>query len=214
MLKTLKCSIIAFILTIAALPVQAHPHSWIDLETALIFDGDGKIEGLWVGWLFDDYYSAFTLEETQPDKFGEYPQEKLNELAETNLKNLAEYNYFSFLRADGKQLAIKPVTKYKTSVKRRLWMEFTIELETPIDPRSHKIDYAVYDPTFYIEILHAENGDPIRMIGDKALGCNYKLVKPEPPKELSFMAAALNKDETPSESIGASFAEQIDILCD
>lgn len=214
MLKALRFSILAFVLTLAARPVQAHPHTWIDLETALIFNEEGKVSGLWVGWLFDDYYSAFTLEEIQPDKAGKYPQEKLDELATINLTNLSEYNYFTFIKADGKQQAIKPVTKFKTSVKRRLWMEFTVELETPIDPRIQKIDYAVYDPTFYIEILHAVNGDPIQMIGNKALGCNYKLVKPEPPKELSLMAAALDKDETPKESIGASFAEQIDILCD
>jgi len=79
MLKALKFCILAFVLTLAIKPVQAHPHSWIDLETALIFNKDGKIKGLWVGWLFDDYYSAFTLEEIKPDETGQYPQKELDE---------------------------------------------------------------------------------------------------------------------------------------
>ncbi|SCA55980.1 conserved exported hypothetical protein [Candidatus Terasakiella magnetica] len=194
--------------------LHAHPHTWIDLETALIFDPDGKVSGLWVGWLFDDFYSAFTLEEMTPDAKGNYDQKALNDLAQQNLKNLSEYSYFTFINVDGKKAASQPVTDYKTHVeKNRLWMEFTVTLAQPIDPKTHKIDYAVYDPTYYVEILHAAEGDPIQLIGEKSMGCGYAMKKPEPPKELSLMAADMDKDETAGDGIGVYFSETVELSC-
>ncbi|WP_417782867.1 DUF1007 family protein [Terasakiella pusilla] len=192
---------------------HAHPHSWIDLETTLLFNEDGQITGLWVGWLFDDFYSAFTLEETPRNSMGGYDQSSLDALAKQNLKNLSEYSYFTFIHANGKTLPHKEVTKFKTFVdNNRLWMEFTVELETPVDPRTQKIDYAVYDPTYYVEILHAAKGDPIQMVGN-VNGCGYSLTSPEPPEELSLMAAALDQDETAGDGIGISFAERVVLSC-
>ncbi len=215
MIKLARILLAALILSLGSLSAKAHPHTWIDLETAPLFNEEGKVTGLWVGWLFDDFYSAFTLNEMKPGQDGEYVQKALNALAETNLKNLAEFSYFTFLRANGKPVKFKPVSDYKTSLQgNRLWMEFTVELETAIDPKTQKFDYAVYDPTFYVEILHAVEGDPIQLSGEGSLGCNYALKKPEPPEELSLMAAALDKDETAGTGIGESFAERVEILCD
>ena len=163
--------------------------------------------------LFDDFYSAFTLSETPRNDDGGYSQEALNNLAERNLQNLSEYSYFTFIRADEKQQSYKPVTEYKTSVEgHRLWMEFSVYLDKPIDPSAHKIDYAVYDPTYYVEILHAEDGDPIQLVGDQK-GCAYALKLPEPPEELSLMAAALDQDETAGDTLGESFAERVVLSC-
>ncbi|WP_135081906.1 DUF1007 family protein [Terasakiella sp. SH-1] len=205
---------VAFFLMGNSLPSQAHPHSWIDLETALLFDEKGQVTGLWVGWLFDDYYSAFTLEGMTPNAQGAYDQQALNQLAEQNLKNLSEYSYFTFIQADGQKADVHPVTDYKTFVENnRLWMEFTITLKEPLHPKTQKLEYAVYDPTYYVEILHAVEGDPIQLIGEGAASCGYQLKKPEPPQELSLMAAGLDKDESAGDGIGVHFAERIEISC-
>ena len=214
MKKFIRLFLLALVLSLPASSLKAHPHSWIDLETALLFDKQGRVTGLWVGWLFDDYYSAFTLENMKRGEDGNFNQTELNELAQTNLENLSEFNYFTFLRADEKTLPIKKVTDYKTHVEGfRLWMEFSVELEKPIDPKAHRFDYAVYDPTFYVEILHALEGDPIQIIGDSASACAYVLNKPEPPEELSLMAASLDTNETAGDGIGVYFAERVDIQC-
>jgi len=200
--------------TLAHATARAHPHSWIDLETSLIFNDQGQVIGLWQGWLFDDFYSAFTLEGMAPDKNGKYDQKALNSLAETNLKNLSEYSYFTFIHKDGKQPAYHPVHDYKTFVENnRLWMEFSVMLTEPIDPKAHKIDYAVYDPTYYVEILHAATGDPVQLSGKGALGCSYRLKNPEPPKEMSLMAAAMDKSESAGDGIGIYFAQHVEISC-
>jgi len=184
------------------------------MDTSLIFNEQGQATGLWVGWLFDDYYSAFTLEVIQRQEDGSYDQKALNRLAEENLRNLSEYSYFTFIKVDGKQTPYLPVTDYKTHVSQnRLWMEFTVMFKDAIDPKKHAIDYAVYDPTFYVEILHEAKGDPIQFIGTGARGCGYALKRPEPPEEISLMAGMLDKDETAGDGIGQYFAERVVISC-
>jgi len=203
-----------FCLLILASRPQAHPHSWIDLETTLLFNDQGQVTGLWQGWLFDDFYSAFTLDGMKPDENGKYDQKALRKLAATNLKNLSEYSYFTFIEADGKTQPLQEVSAYKTYIQgNRLWMEFSVMLEKPLNPRDIKLEYAVYDPTYYVEILHAVQGDPIQLTGTGAMGCGYRLKKPKPPEEMSLMAAALDQNETAGDGIGVYFAEHVEISC-
>lgn len=186
---------------------KAHPHAWIDLETTVVFDDAGLIKGLRVGWLFDDFYSAFSLDGVKPT------QDAFNKLAETNLKNLSEYNYFTQITADGKKLATQKVTEYNTELQgNRLWLEFFVPLVDPVDPKKVKITYAVFDPTYYVEVLHAETGDPIRLEGNTN-GCGYRLIPPQPPEDISLMAAAMDQTQTAGDTIGDYFAEHVTLRC-
>lgn len=186
---------------------KAHPHAWIDLETTVVFDDAGLVKGLRVGWLFDDFYSAFSLDGVKPT------QDALNILAETNLKNLSEYDYFTQITADGKKLATQKVTDYHTELRgKRLWLEFFVPLESGVDPKKSKLTYAVFDPTYYVEILHAETGDPIRLEG-QAKGCGYRLTPPQPPEDISLMAAAMDQTQTAGDTIGDYFAEHVTLRC-
>lgn len=196
------------------LSAQSHPHNWIDLETAAVFNEDGLITEIWVGWLFDDFYSAFTLEGLSKDETGKYEQKKLDELAEVNLKNLSEYDYFTFVEKNGQPVQNAVVTDYKTHVDGwRLWMEFRVPLETPLDPRTDRITYKVYDPTYYVEILHIEDKIPVSLAGKGALGCGYELIAPEPPEELAMFAASLDQTESGGNELGENFAEEVKITC-
>lgn len=189
-------------------PVKAHPHAWIDMETAVIVNGKGEVTGLRIGWLFDDFYSAFTMDGIS------VTQEALNALAETNLKNLSEYDYFTRVLVDGEKVSVKPVTQYQTEViENRLWMEFVVELTASVNPMKSNVTYSVFDPTYYVEILHAKEGDPIRIEGGENLGCAYNVTPPEPPEEIYLLASSLDKTQTAGNSIGTYFAEKVSLQC-
>jgi len=199
--------VLLFVLFFFPSVAKAHPHAWIDMETAVLFDDKGMVTGLRVGWLFDDFYSAFSMEGIQPT------QKRLNELAEANLKNLSEYNYFTQMKVEGQLLKHKPVETYTTQlIGNRLWLEFDVMLETAINPKKQSLTYAIFDPTYYVEILYSKEGDPIRMVGNSS-GCGYAVKLPEPPKEMSLMAAALDKTETAGDTIGTYFAEKVTLSC-
>lgn len=207
--KMIRRLLLTLVLTLSlSIQAHAHPHAWIDMETALIFDDQGRVTGLRVGWLFDDFYSAFSLDGI------EATQQKLNELAEINLGNLKEYKYFTDIKIDGVRQKHGDVSEYNTElIGNRLWLDFVVPLLEPVDPMTHEIVYSVYDPTYYVEILHATEGDPIRFEGAANAACGYAMKNPEPPEDIALLAAALDKTETAGDAIGTYFAERVVLSC-
>ena len=193
----------------------AHPHGWVDLKSAPIFNDDGFIIGLKQEWLFDDFYSAFILEDIDLSEDIETTNNQLNSLAKENLKNLAEYNYFNDIRADNKPVTLQEVTQYQARLEGfRLSMDFTVGFATPIDPKSQSFQYAIYDPTYYIEILHSENTQAIQTIGKASQSCKSNLIPPNPSEDLMIKMAALDQNQTAGTEIGVHFAEKVVITCD
>jgi len=186
---------------------ESHPHAWIDMETTVLFSETGAIEGVRVGWLFDDFYSAFSLDGL------EGTQQQLNELADINIKNLSEFDYFTRIRLNGEDQTFLPVTRYETALSgNRLWLEFDVMLASPIVPSAGQVQYSVFDPTYYVQILHAEQGDPIRLTGN-AGDCGYQLQGPQPPDDIALLAQAMDQTETMGPTIGHYFAETVDLSC-
>jgi ABC-type uncharacterized transport system substrate-binding protein len=113
------------------------------------------VRALELDWLFDDFYTALIAEDFVQE--GRPPSEFLTEVANTNLANLAEYDYFTDVRLDGERLRLGEVTRSETGLRdKRLWLRFEVPLIEPVDPHSGRLTFAVYDPTYYIEILHLE----------------------------------------------------------
>jgi ABC-type uncharacterized transport system substrate-binding protein len=187
-----------------------HPHAWIDLKTAILVDDTGRVTGVREDWLFDDFYTAFVLEEVG----GTITREALLDLAARNLTNLKEYSYFTFFEIDGVQPAYRPVTQFDSEMRDdRLSMQFTVSLVQPADPRTARISYAVYDPTYYVEVLHAEAGDAVRFSGTPPKPCHLRLEKAKPSVEDVAFAAALDQTQSAGDGLGVLFAERVHIDC-
>lgn len=197
--------------TLFATPAAAHPHAWIDLRSKVVLDDDGKVTALELAWLFDDYYTVLVAEELGTG--GQPSDELLHEIAERNLANLRDHDYFTSVTYDGVHQAVGEVTRYETEVHDgRLWMRFEVPLEQPLDPRKGDLTFAVYDPTYWIEIVHLE-GEPILFSGEGAENCLGRIRQPNPTMEQVSLAAALDKDETAGDDLGELFAETVVVSC-
>ena len=214
-MRLLSCLVIAIVAAFAlpARPALAHPHVWIDLDTALVFDDRGRLTGLRVHWVFDEFYSLYMMEDLDTDGDGVAEADKLHGMAQSSTKNLAEYDYFTEVEMDGSRLAQGSVTEAEAAVQDgRLVLTFTVPFAEPVAIDGKSLTYAVYDPTYYIEILHVKE-DPVSFEGAAPSDCRYVVLPPNPDAATVSFAASLDKTESGGDSLGDAFAERMTVLC-
>jgi ABC-type uncharacterized transport system substrate-binding protein len=206
---TIVCALVGFAVLVQ--PALGHPHAWIDLRSRVLLNEQGEVRAFEFAWLFDDYYTVMVAEELGTD--GAPTAGYLDEIAQRNLANLRDYDYFTAVTYDGDRQAIGDVTRYETEVHDgRLWMRFELPLERPLDPKAGEVMFSVYDPTYWIEILHLE-AEPILFSGEGAERCLGEIVQPSPTMEQVSLASALDRDETAGDGLGELFAEKVVLRC-
>lgn len=189
----------------------AHPHGWIDLRSTVILDADGRVIAIEQEWLFDELYSVFATDGW--DMESSAGKSALHELAKGNLENLRAYDYFTEILVDDDRHQPGEVQDFETEIREsRIWMRFVMPLETPVDPKSQPFSYSVYDPTYYIEVLHMQ-GDVIAFGGPASGRCVGEITKPEPTFEAVSLAQSLAIDDEADDTLGRLFAERVDVTC-
>jgi len=192
-------------------PVRAHPHAWIDLRSTVVLDTAGRVTAIEQQWLFDQFYTIFATEELSGG--AEIQTEALLALARTNLQNLRPYGYFTEVYVGGAKVALGTVSEFESELREgRLWMRFVVPLATPVDPKRQAFAFAVFDPTYYIEILHLQ-GDVVAFRGDSAAGCLGRIVPPKPTTEAVLLTRAMDRGAMPDATLGRAFAEQVEVKC-
>ncbi len=190
---------------------HAHPHVWIDLKTELVFSPEAKITGLTIDWTFDELYTAFIIEDVGGAKA--LDDEKLTGIGRKNLANLREYNYFAEFLVDGAAQEFATPETFDVGLRDgRLWMRFTVPLAAPVTPNGKRISYAVYDPSYYVSILHGSARDAA-LPADAPAGCEIALEEPNPSSESLSLAQSLDRMDIAPQSYGALFAERIRLTC-
>ena len=207
-------ALLATIATLAALnPAAAHPHAWIDVKVKVLFDDKGRIFALEETWIFDPLYTAFSLEGVKRDKAGSPDPRAIDALMQENMKNIKEYDYLTEVESNGASARFSGVRDIKSGyADKRLRLTFTLLLETPVAATEAPVQYAVFDPTYYIEMLHVEGGGAIELSGAGA-DCRFRLVPPQPTAEAVGLAAALDRTQTAGNGLGKLFAERVSIRC-
>jgi ABC-type uncharacterized transport system substrate-binding protein len=199
-------------LLVAASAAQAHPHVWVTMRTALVYDAEGNITGVRHAWSFDDMFSAFATQGLESKEKGKFTREELAPLAKVNVESLKEFDYFTYLTADGQKTALTDPApdyylEYNDAV---LTLNFTLPLRTSVKAKELKVE--VYDPTIFVDFAWAKD-KPVSMAGGK--GCKADVVVPremtfEESKKLSEIPA-----DQPNTTMawGAQFANRILVHC-
>lgn len=192
---------------------QGHPHAWIDLRASLVFDEAGDLRALHQEWIFDPTYSHLLLEDMNASEPGLGLEEALKRMTSRMLDSLRDYDYFTEIRRNETRLEIA-----KARHEELLWHQrrLTLRFELPLEPvrpdRKQPLQYRIYDPSYWIEVLH-DPGDVIYLDGGE--GCQARIEPARPEGWLIAYAATLNRDQrAPIENLGRSFAETVSIHCD
>ncbi|SDF78038.1 DUF1007 family protein [Thalassobaculum litoreum] len=215
MLRIWRTFVIGLALTLgvalAAREAAAHPHVWIDLRTTVVMDDQGRVTAIGQEWLFDPIYSAYVTGGLDPAS--DKARKALDDLLGESMSNLREYDYFMRVRADGGRLALEDARDTSAAMRGdRMLYRFTVPLSDPVDPRSRDLDIAVFDPTYYIEMLHLE-GDVIAFQGANQTGCGARIIEPAPDMNAIALAQSLDRNAAADDTLGAQFAETVIIAC-
>jgi ABC-type uncharacterized transport system substrate-binding protein len=209
-MKTLfRCLLAAVVGTAFALPAAAHPHVWVKSVSELIYAPDGSITGIRQHWAFDDAFSAFALQGQESKEKGKFTREELAPLAKTNIETLKDYEYFTYVTADGKKTQLgEPSADYWLDYKDDiLTLNFTLPFKQPVKAKDLKIE--IYDPTYFVDFELAKE-KPARLVGAPAQ-CQLTT---ELPRELTYAEGkALSNNPEAAANWGKFFANKIMVKC-
>ncbi len=202
----------------AAVPAQAHPHVWVEMQSDVVFDDQGRIAAMNLIWTFDDGYAQMALEGLDTNGDGNYDPTELDPLSKENIASLKDYDYFAVLRFNGEKQAFAPVTEYGQIYSNgKLQLHLQVPLKTPLDPAKGEFMAKVYDPDFFIAFDYIKD-EPVSVLGPMPKNCAL-VVKPVPTdaelEQTRAMLATKGRDWKPEteEDFGALFAQPVIVKC-
>jgi ABC-type uncharacterized transport system substrate-binding protein len=195
-----------------AVPVSAHPHVFAEARLELLIDPDGTVKSLRHVWRFDDFFSSTVLIEFDKNKDLKLEKPELEALAKTVHDSLAEYNYFQLVTQNGKDVAMQAPDHMIADFKdNRFLLLFETHPKEPLK-LSGKVDFGIYDPTFYTAI-DFHNDDDIVVDGLPA-NCTKKVIRPDPDQAIAqnqkTLTDAFFNDPTDLSKI---FATKLELTC-
>jgi ABC-type uncharacterized transport system substrate-binding protein len=157
-----------------AAPAAAHPHVFVSVKNAVVFDQD-SVTGIEQAWTFDDAYTAGAIEGLDKNKDGAYTRAELQDLAQVNIDGLKEFDYFTYANQNGTPLKFMPPKDYWLDYSNNvLTLHLTTPLEKPLPLKASTFTYSVSDPSFFIAFDFAKD-EPIKTAGTVAAGCKAAL---------------------------------------
>ena len=198
---------------LGAVPAMAHPHVWIDMRVSSIFSEDGQLTGFTHVWSFDEFYTVFQLEGFGVSGDDAPGEEQLATYAVAMTDSIAEFGYLMRIEGKDGRLTVSPRDQSaRLRPDQRLELTFTVDLDTPADVTQWPVRYSVFDPDYFIEMLH-EKDTGVLMTGKPPAACTTNLERPAPTFEMISLAAALDQMDQGPDTLGAAFAENVTIDC-
>jgi ABC-type uncharacterized transport system substrate-binding protein len=179
MLRTLAttaaaaCSILAL-----ATPAMAHPHVFADGHVVLELDVIHELMAVKNEWTFDAPFSAFAVTGLDKNHDGRLEPAELKPLAETSMKSLAGYHFFTWVTSKGSEVDLSSPRDYAYRFAGgRLTLSFTMPLKTPttIDD---DLKVEVFDPEYFVAYTFPDHGS-VKTEGGAA-GCRATYMPPKP----------------------------------
>ncbi|MDN3556639.1 DUF1007 family protein [Halomonas maura] len=208
---------LACALALWPLPSPAHPHGWVDVSVRVQLDDRGRVEALQQRWRLDPLYSQLLLEELRAAQ-GKAPMEaRLDRLGVEIRQQLSPQHYFTHVTRNGEAVALGEVNDFTTLARDgRVVLMFRLPLAEPLPLGQAAMHYRIYDPTYYIEVLHEADGETPRADALRVTGadCATRIIAADPDPVQVAEAARLDRGERAPEGLGRFFAETGEVRCD
>lgn len=213
-MKLLK-PLVTTLAALSSLPALAHPHSFVDLKNNVIVDGT-TLKSFQMEWTLDEIASSELIYEvnTSTDK-AKTTKDITAEMVQSALQN----HYFSVLY-DSKNQPIKFTTtptdtRFEIN-KNRVVFYITFHLSKPYELKQNKARFYTYEPSYYIAMEYNREQD----LTITNANCKATLIQPQVDSKLRLYASSLDKTQSPEMpenedySLGAQFAQKVELLCE
>ncbi len=207
--------ILAAATLLAPTAALAHPHIFAEARLEIVADGSNQITELRNVWRFDELFSASVVMDFDKNSNAQLDPDELQEVGQTVLDSLAEYNYYTTITDNGKSIKVnKPdaiTADYKDG---QLLLMFAVKPAEPM-PLKGTMSFGVYDPTMYTAMDFPTDGD-LAPIGDQLNACQHKVVRPDPDEVLAQNQASLTDaffNDPTGTDMSKMFATRIEFSC-
>lgn len=191
---------------------QAHPHSFITLQTELIAE-NGQLTGLKMRWTMDEITSAdllYDAADARPD------DEIWRKLAAEVMANVLGQHYFTEFWHDGQRVKFnnKPAGYGLARKGYQVVLTFVLPLAHPQPLSGQKYIFSTFDPTYYVDMRYQKDAD-VRLPVALRQRCTTRVHTPEPGEDIRQFALSLDKADAPAEDreLGKQFAQQVILQC-
>ena len=167
----------------------SHPHVFIVQRIQVVFDDKG-LAGFRIEWKFDEMFSSMIATDYDKNKNKYLEPDEVAVIKENAFSYISNYNYFTFVRIEGKPFQVKYVKDFSAKlVGNKLTYEFLVPCHVAAMSSFKRIIIATYDPSYYTAIFFAKkhpaalaNADRFQVESaikeDKATSIYYDMVHP------------------------------------
>ena len=191
---------------------DAHPHSFIDMQTELLADGDA-LTALKMRWTMDEITSADLLYDAGDAKPG---SETWKKLAAEVMANVLGQHYFSEVWHNGQRVKFLNLpTSYGLSRSgNKAVLEFVLPLAEPPRLAGQRFDILTFDPTYFVDMTY-NDAHSLSLPASLQGRCQVALQTPKPDSSLKQYALSLDKADAPPEQmdLGRQFAQKVTLTC-
>lgn len=209
---------LAFALALLPLTGVAHPHGWVDVSVKVMTNAQGHAVALQQRWRLDPFYSQLVMEELGAAQGDEPMAARLDQLGVEIRRTLAPKHYFTHVTQAGQPIELGEVDDFTTLARGgRVELMFRLPLSTPLRLEEAPMRYRIYDPTYYLEVVHEADRetprpDALTVAKDD---CSTRIIAADPDPAKVAEAASLDRGEQArEEGLGRFFAETGEIRCD
>ncbi|MHA1539998.1 MAG: DUF1007 family protein [Alphaproteobacteria bacterium] len=156
---------------------ESHPHVWADVQIIAKFDASQKVKEISQIWAFDEMFSELILIDYDKDKNKVLSKKEVLDIKEKAFKHLKSEGFYTHIFVNGKKYDQYTLSKFHAEIKNgEVIYQFTLLLNTQLDPFSDKISLGVYDPQFYTELTYKRDKS-FKAKGIALSECPYKITE-------------------------------------
>ena len=195
-------------------PVCVHPHVFAEARLDVMLNPDKTVKSLRHLWRFDDLFSSTVLMEFDKNADLKLDDAELQDVSNTVYASLAGYDYFQLVTANGKDVVMKPPPMLMASYEDdQLIILFESAPKEPLKLEG-KVDFGVYDPTFYTAIEFVE--DENMAVEGLPASCTRNVVRPDPDEAIAQNQASLTDEfftDPSGTDLSKIFATKLELNC-